>query len=318
MKIVKRMAALQGKMTKDVTVAARRWRKLRGVVNAVAVFKAVSRDHKMFGAAAQDDHINWVDLEKVDYSSKVFFVMMPDSKFRQNWDLLTLVTLVTIAFYVPFSVSFWSHRSFSWDHLDGWDLYDLLTTAFFAVDVALNFVTGYQLNTPDRKVEIRLNKIFSNYMKGFFILDFMATFPFYILLAEGTALSRTIKLSRLPRLLKILRIMRLFRLLRVYKLQVYIMKIEATYKIQQGVMRLVNIVFTVVAFTHWMACLWFGIATIAHPCDYDGEVDDPSLSCSWIDRHYYRHKAARDQYVAALYWSVTTLTTVRNRHPRTD
>mmetsp|Transcript_91429 Transcript_91429/g.261144 ORF Transcript_91429/g.261144 Transcript_91429/m.261144 type:complete len:1348 (-) Transcript_91429:433-4476(-) len=323
-KISKMMGQMMGKMIGTNTRAQRHWRKLRGTVKAVWIFKNISRDHKMYGAAAHDDHIDWSEFNQIDYSGRPWYILMPNDSFRQNWDMSMAIVLLTIAFYVPYTVCF-VEQDFNWNNIRGWQWYDLFTTFVFTVDIFLNFLTGYQLDTPDRRIETRMAPIACNYMRGWFWFDFIATTPFDMLVAEGGIASMA-KLSRLPRLFKILRIMKLLRLLRVYKLQVYIMQIEATYRIHEGVTRLFNICFLVLVVTHCVACAWFSIGKTDAPLEcedigkYHGDIpvyDDADWNelnleqiCSWIYRYEYHRGTMQKQYIAALYWSFSTLTTV--------
>eukprot|EP00970_Alexandrium_tamarense_P004727 scaffold783_cov197-Alexandrium_tamarense.AAC.20 len=174
-----------------------------------------------------------------------WFIMLPHNKFRLGWDVVMAWLLCIMAFYVPFRVCFYWE-----DTLDDQDPNTFIFEAFldccFALDIILNFFTAY--TEPKTSVVIsQPRKIAMHYFRGFFLIDVIATFPFGYVLTQSsfTMANKLGKLGRLPKLVKFIRAARLLKLLRVYKLQQFIMKLEAEYNVHHGISRLIKIVMMV-------------------------------------------------------------------------
>lgn len=99
--------------------------------------------------------------------------------------------------------------------------------ALFALDIILNFFTGY--TNPSTSIVVTSPKLIAvNYIRSYFFIDLLATIPLgYILTHSPLVITSKIgKLGRLPKLVKFVRGLRLLKLLRVYKLQKFIMRLE--------------------------------------------------------------------------------------------
>ena len=55
--------------------------------------------------------------------------------------------------------------------------FDLFVDCVFICDIIINFFSAYE-REDGRGTEYRLKKIAINYLTGFFLIDFVATFPF--------------------------------------------------------------------------------------------------------------------------------------------
>ena len=127
------------------------------------------------------------------------------------------------------------------------------------------------------------------------------------------------KLAKLPRLIKILRIARLLKVLRLYRFKKWIRDIQLHYSVHEGVTRLLNIVIIVLFATHLVACLWHAIgveldvATAYDQCDLSSNLENDGLDTTeqgWVCREEMIQKSKGNKYIASLYWSFSTLTTV--------
>jgi hypothetical protein len=129
----------------------------------------------------------------------------------------------------------------------------------------------------------------------FFFSVLCFSFPFDFMPAPDTdtgGLTRIPKLLRLLRLAKIAKVLRMSRILRRW---------ESSLHIKYGVLRLTKFFTFSVMASHWVACAWFIVGTLD---DSDGWVMNNFLSTDF-------HGALPEhQYIASLYWSVMTLTTI--------
>ncbi len=156
--------------------------------------------------------------------------------------------------------------------------------------------------------------IVKHYLRTYFIIDLIATVPIDKILelilddSPVHGLNKAGKLSKLPRLMKILRITKLLKVLRLYRFKKWIRDIQLNYSIHHGLTRLLNIVLVVLGATHIVACLWHAIGV---KMDVEGAQGcQDGFEEGWVCREDMVDKSKGHTYIAALYWSFSTLTTV--------
>lgn len=162
-------------------------------------------------------------------------------------------------------------------------IFELVVDALFALDIILNFFTAY-IDQESSLLITHPRLIARRYLKGFFLIDLIATIPFgYILTESPIAISTKIgKIGRLPRLIKFARAARLLKLLRVYKLQELIMRLEIHYNVHHGISRMIKIVSLIMLVTHLVACFWFLIGLASG----DGGGESKRLiNSGWVYRY---------------------------------
>lgn len=81
----------------------------------------------------------------------------------------------------------------------------MVSLFIFTLDIILNFFTTYLI---DDKYETDLNNIVIGYLKGWFIMDFIATFPFdmFLQIDFNSQFIKGIKMIKLIKLLRIIKI----------------------------------------------------------------------------------------------------------------
>ena len=88
-----------------------------------------------------------------------------------SWDFLILILLLFISITVPYRIVYIEKDSGKWKHV----YYAI--DVFFGVDMLLTFNTSYTESEQMKEVYNR-KKIALNYLKGWFIIDFVAVIPF--------------------------------------------------------------------------------------------------------------------------------------------
>jgi hypothetical protein len=238
-------------------------------------------------------------------------LVLPNSTFRMAWDIGMVTVLFYVAIFTPFQMAF-----LAYEHdiatPQKWPVFfalDRVVDAVFLTDMFINFRSAwYEQDSSvmffDQKEAIR------RYLKGWFALDLLALFPWEVLPLlfdfNGGSGLRLPKLVKLVRLMKILKVVGANRVLR---------RAEQNMGIKYGVVRLVKFTAMLVAIAHWLACLFMFITT------FDSEGGDDSDSCEayqdgaidgkWRWALYCGCECSTaETYVAALYWSIMTLTTI--------
>jgi len=204
------------------------------------------------------------------------------SRFRLAWDSVILLLVVVSCTMIPYQFAF--HQ----DAREPLVVLLLLMDAVFIVDIALNFVTTHRargIDVTDRRSTAQ------HYLRGSFLIDLLANFPFDLLfLALGDPSIYGLSSVLLLRLLKLLRVFKIFVIFRRW---------EALSWINPGHLKIIKIVAIIMLLVHWIACAWFVSALIAgFPTN------------SWVVRADLRFAEPINQYVRSLYWTITTMTTV--------
>lgn len=159
------------------------------------------------------------------------------SKTKLKWDLAIMVMAVYNCFAIPYQVAF--EPSFM-DEIYVRIINSLIDICFM-IDVVVTFRTTYIHQKTGN--EIILPRIIAfEYLKGRFLLDFLASFPFD-LIGELIFGSGSASMLSLFSLLKLVRVLRLNRLITV-------MKVEDEVKLS---LKLFKLIFFLVMFLHCQA-----------------------------------------------------------------
>ena len=241
----------------------------------------------------------WQQKQECTHKPCPWYICLPNSKFRLTWDFFMAWLLSIMAFYIPFRVSFYWEEEVEAKSIF---IFESCLDSIFALDIIFNFLTAY----TDKATDIMITDpklIAKRYLKGFFLIDLIATIPFgTILQASPMAIANKMgKLGRLPKMIRFAKAARLLKLLRVYKLHEYIQSIEVQYNVHHGISRMIKIVMLIMLVTHLVGCFWFLIGLSG---------GEGTLNGGWVFRYYLEDSHKATQYVASMYWAFSTLTTV--------
>lgn len=227
------------------------------------------------------------------------FVINHSLPIKLFWDIFILVFILYTATVVPFTVSF----EYSDDYIT---YFDTFVDCMFIIDIILTFFTTY----IDEKGNLvtNLKKIRLDYLKGWFLLDVAASFPYSILVLQIGSESKVVSL---------IRILKIIRLVRIGKVSQKMGRLMQTSTVTLGMWLLV---FCLCA--HWMACIWYSIAL---------KIDNPAVVFhSWlavladISNSPYKYEMDDENqtrvikgtgptnaslYISALYYTMSSLTT---------
>lgn len=233
---------------------------------------------------------------------------------RLSWDIFMAVLLVYIAITAPYTYAFGpKQNSVCYSSISRWTTkMDLLIDMCFLIDIVLNFFTSY----PDKRGNEILDpsRIATNYLKTWFIVDAISTIPLDCI---SSAMPVDLQPAKLLKLSKITKVFRFVRLSKVVKLshgsladtfEDFLIRSSV-----QNILKIVNILFSSAVICHWLACLM----AISGP-EFLRQYDDGSSSSCGGEYQLENDNCARPaskwtqprRYLAALYWALTTMTTV--------
>jgi hypothetical protein len=172
---------------------------------------------------------------------------------------------------------------------------DLTVDCLFILDVCLNFRTTFvnkNMEVVDRAVPIACK-----YLKSWFLLDFLSSVPFDLITAGILPGLQPVKLLKFGKVMKVLKLLRFGKFVKLVRRSEIVELLEEFMwsKHCYGIGRTGRLMFHLLLAGHWFACLLLTLDGGAMD-DYFGTqvAQTPSISI----------------YLAALYWSMTTMTTV--------
>ena len=240
------------------------------------------------------------------------WLIHPTGWFRVRWDVLMLVLILYNVWVVPYRICF------EVEAMQGWFLLELIIDIFFLTDIGVNFNTGYQQETG---VDWRRGAIAKNYLRGWFLIDFPSSIPLdaiingcrilhldnpdppgcYGMESGGSDLGalKALKFLRMARFMKLIRLMKAAKILNY---------LEEELDINLSVLKLFKLLFIVMFQGHLIACLTYLVTNMQSPNIIGMFRHEVWYECDGGDCEYIIGMG--DMYVYALYWTMTTMTTI--------
>jgi hyperpolarization activated cyclic nucleotide-gated potassium channel 1 len=188
---------------------------------------------------------------------------------------------------VPYRISFVDKQNAYWDN------FETFIDTVFIFDVIVNCFTAVYIK---EELVVRYNEILKNYAKGWMTLDVLSAIPLNIIItgSEWGTLTKLIKFPRLYRMLKITKILKTSSIAQaIYSIEC----LEFLTHLSLQTKRLIYFFMSFSILCHLLTCLWFFMSTL-----------NPELN--WVLKYDFSDKSTLEQYLASLYWVVTTLATV--------
>ena len=102
-------------------------------------------------------------------------VIYPDATFKGVWDLVCLVFIIYQSILIPFRLCFEVDASGALFY------FETIIDVSFMIDIIVNFNTGFY---KKGYLVMKRKEIIKNYMKTWFFLDLLASFPYSWILGE--------------------------------------------------------------------------------------------------------------------------------------
>lgn len=210
--------------------------------------------------------------------------LLPSGKFVRYWTFVLALSVVYAIIIVPLDLAFQIP-------LLPWIVFTLMMNFVFVIDVFLNFNISYRHS--EGYFESSFKKIAWRYVRTFFILDVVASFPYdlvgLILLLQGANTdSVALQVLKLLKLLRILRITVLIRIIMEFGVSVRSL--------------LIILLVTFILSAHWFACLFWKVASAE------------GYQNSWVNRQNsivgLANQTVAVQYSTSFYWAIVTQATL--------
>ncbi|XP_057494473.1 potassium channel AKT2/3-like isoform X2 [Actinidia eriantha] len=217
--------------------------------------------------------------------SKGRIITPMDSRYR-CWETLMVLLVAYSAWVYPFEVAFL-------DSSPQRNLFitDNIVDLFFAVDIVLTFFVAY-IDPRTQLLVLDSTKIATRYLSTWFLMDMASTIPF-----EAFAYLFTGKHQK-GLSYSLLGLLRFWRLRRVKQ---FFTRLEKDIRFNYFWVRCARLLAVTLFLVHCAGCLYY---LLADKYPHEGRT--------WLGTVFpnFRETSLSIRYVSALYWSVTTMTTV--------
>jgi CRP-like cAMP-binding protein len=204
-------------------------------------------------------------------------VIMPFSRFRRTWDIVTLILVLYTAIWLPIVICF----------LDGSQtptrVIDVFTDIIFLIDVGINFHTAFI--TKDAVLEIDKKTIRRHYLTSWFPVDAVGSIPWEIITLFGEAAGFSASDGQGLQIIKILKTPKLLRLGRLFK---FLARFEGAANIG----RILILMFLFILLLHWLACGFFLVS------DFNSEQGTGN---TWLDTDRFIDATIPSKYARSYY-----------------
>ncbi|KAJ4880863.1 Potassium channel AKT2/3 [Raphanus sativus] len=212
------------------------------------------------------------------------WIISPMDSRHRWWESIMVLLVAYSSLVYPFEVAFL--RSSPKRTLC---ITDNIVDSFFAVDIVLTFFVAY----IDRRTQLLVREpkqIAVRYLSTWFVMDVASTIPFN---AIGFLITGTCKLNLTCSLLGLLRFWRLRRVKQLFT------RLEKDIRFCYFWIRCIRLLCVTLFLVHCAGCIYYLLADM---CPHGK---------TWIDAvPSIRHKSLYIKYIASIYWSITTMTTV--------
>ena len=283
------------------------------------------------------------------------YIIHPEHPAKIAWDVLCGVAIIYSVTIIPVYIGFdmvrrvAGRRSMRGDTMEchlpvpfsparrrrpsqkprdfGTDALDWITTVMFGIDMGACCNTAvFDDQSRDAKLIFHRPIIMKKYLRSWFIIDFLSTFPLD-LVTQGNNMKGF-------RMFRVLRLVRLLKLARVFKLQGLKEKLHLD-ELNPAIFRLLTLLLQVGFTAHLVACFWFythtakygeeeggdeGQVALQEACDIQstgaGDMDEEPPT--WPLSFYFspdRNSTLAcgkfsEQYLASFYWTIATMLAV--------
>lgn len=232
----------------------------------------------------------------------------PHSHFCIIWNLISIICLVYNAVVMPLRLCF---SVYSWCPDPSWFV-ECFIDIFFMCDVALHFITAQFSSGGDSgTLERDLRKIAHRYLTSWFLVDFISSLPldFIISIAYspcvGVAPANDLGPFVSLRMVRVLRLAKILKWVRALRVNTVFDKLKDYMMIHNDAVQMLSLFAFTMYIAHMIASAWFAVGRIAAS---EGDL-------SWVERSglVINETVTEDlgiAYLTALYWAMTTLSTV--------
>ena len=175
---------------------------------------------------------------------------------------------------------------------------EIITTVIFILDILYNFNKAYM--GTDGKLVVSRRRIALNYIKCWFWIDLIASFPFFIFSTTSSGnISQGLKTTKILRVMNIVRLFRLAKLVKeIFPKNFQNKKQKFFVKFKKNSERLAVHSFIVLIICHLFGCIIYILPTEFSP------------DRNWVVLRELENHSAMEKYLFSMHWMIETIITV--------
>jgi len=261
-------------------------------------------------------------VNKVEFQSK-FLLDRRKSYFMPVWDAVMVLALLLAATVTPFEVTYLQ----SGPCVTTLFIVNRIVDGLFVMDILFTF-NLIETDPMSGRLLVTRAKIARRYIRTWFMIDFVSVLPFWVMnwvLAPAdfdcqTVLSAVVELgdaeaSGAVVALRMIRLVRMIKLARILKAARVVKRFEnlllTELEFPRSTLKLLKLLIVLLVVTHWQACIWSALPLyIATPPEQGEERTWVGAFIASERDNYGVDVTHIDLYIAALYWSFMTLTSI--------
>ncbi|XP_029714936.2 potassium/sodium hyperpolarization-activated cyclic nucleotide-gated channel 4-like [Aedes albopictus] len=216
----------------------------------------IDRDHPQTRRLYRSTYLFRTELTR-HVKSDYWYTIHPFSKFRFFWDCWLLVYIYAILLIIPLVMSFAPSL------MRGHHLYLLsaVVNVLASVEILVNCLTGSSRDKYHRNISLNPTRIFLNYLRGSFLIDFIFALPSALLAKAFTFEESWVKTT-----LNVLSALIVLKLVSVRLIWRYLMNIFERYKLEMIQYYVVRLILVSGLFIHWCICVYkLGVVIVENP-----------------------------------------------------
>lgn len=223
------------------------------------------------------------------YATKVF---VPDGSFLPLWGVIMLLAIIYQALMVPYSIAFSVEDTIETQTID------FICTSIYLLDVLISCNTGFYKN--GLLITCRKDIVW-RYLRTWLVWDVVSSFPYDWIFHQPfeNPSQQSLRAPALVRMVKISRLLRSLRLVRLAKLRTHLVRVRQ--KLMDSKLAFLftscYLLAVMLGIAHWIACGFYYVSV------------NPETTENWVYDSQMQDSAQFDLYIAAFYWTITTLTT---------
>ena len=265
-----------------------------------------SEDEAWLGAAGDNDEDDFLSMQRQPWTRYGCVrghkaLLHPHSPVKTAWDIILLPAIFYTATVMPYTLSF-EVEDATLESVD-WVVFGM-----FLLDMMIQCTSAYV--SSHGKLVTAYKAIWLNYLFGWFLLDLVSVFPFQVAIPDSgnsAGTGRLARLARLPRSLRLLRVVKIGRLSQLPVLQSVWQSLEDTFLSLPAFASVLKTLGFSAMVAHWIACFWHWIGI--SPAQ-GGPIDGLLVEESWVAKSGLLEASLFERYIASLYWTLTTMSTV--------
>lgn len=220
------------------------------------------------------------------------FLLFPDDSFTKVWNSIISVILIYVTFALSFELAFITTTNLFFE------LNEYITSVFFIFDIIFNFNMCYYEKSG--KLVTSRKKIIWRYLRCWFFIDFISSFPFYLLTDTSKgSIFQGFKTIKIFRYFKIVRILRLLKFIKKFFPQ-HLKNRSKKYflKFKSNTERMTQHLFVALIFAHIYSCIFYSIPMAISP------------KVNWVVLRNLQDASPLEKYFFSMHWMIETMITV--------